>query len=136
MKELDVDADLKEQDRVQDFIRCELEKYQVSPKILFQLELAIEEIFTNIASYAYNPEIGKAKIRCSVEQDPLRVVIQFLDSGKPFDPLDREKADTSEEALMERTGGLGIFLVRENMDDVVYSYEDGKNILTVVKTLK
>lgn len=135
MKELHVDADLKEQDKVQDFIRQELSQYDVSPKILFQLELAIEEIFTNIASYAYNPEIGKATICCSVQEDPLQVTIQFLDSGRPFDPLAREKADISEDALMERTGGLGIFLVRENMDDVTYSYEDGKNILTISKTL-
>ena len=136
MKELHVDADLKELDVVQDFIRQELAKYDVSPRIMFQLELAIEEIFTNIASYAYHPEIGEATVSCAVREDPLQVTIQFLDSGKPFDPLAREKADTSKEALLERTGGLGIFLVRENMDDVEYSYENGKNILTISKTLE
>ena len=67
--------------------------------------------------------------------DPLRVVIQFLDHGKPFDPLAREDADTSEEALMERIGGLGILLVKETMDEVSYSYEEGKNILTILKKL-
>lgn len=136
MKELQVEAVLSEQDKVQDFIRGELERFDVPPKTLFQIELAVEEIFTNIASYAYNPEIGKATVGCSVEQDPLRVTIQFLDSGKPFDPLARDKADTSEDAIMERTGGLGIFLVRENMDDVKYTYENGKNILTISKTLE
>ena len=63
------------------------------------------------------------------------MVIQFLDHGKPFDPLAKEDADTSEEALMDRIGGLGILLVKETMDEVSYSYEDGKNILTILKKL-
>jgi len=136
MKEINVDADLKELDRVQDFIREELEQYDVSPKVMFQIELAVEEIYTNITSYAYHPELGKATINCSVEENPLRVTIQFLDSGKPFDPLAKDEADTSEQALLERTGGLGIFLVKKNMDDVEYTYEDGKNILTISKALE
>ena len=133
---MNVDADLKELDKVQDFIREELEQYDVSPKVMFQLELAVEEIYTNITSYAYHPELGKATINCSVEENPLRVTIQFLDSGKPFDPLAKDEADTSKQALLERTGGLGIFLVKKNMDDVEYTYEDGKNILTISKALE
>lgn len=136
MKEMNVDADLKELDKVQDFIREELEQYDVSPKVMFQLELAVEEIYTNITSYAYHPELGKATINCSVEENPLRVTIQFLDSGKPFDPLAKDEADTSKQALLERTGGLGIFLVKKNMDDVEYSYENGKNVLTISKALE
>ncbi|MCR5339470.1 MAG: ATP-binding protein [Lachnospiraceae bacterium] len=136
MSELQVEADVKELDKVQDFIREELEKYDVSMKAMYQIELAVEEIYTNISSYAYNPEVGKATINCSVAKDPLQVVIQFLDSGKPFDPLSRDEADTSSKALLERTGGLGIFLVKKNMDDVEYSYEDGKNVLTISKTLE
>ena len=136
MKAIDVDADLKDLDRVQDFIREELEQYDVSPKVLFQIELAVEEIYTNITSYAYHPKNGKATINCAVEENPLRVTIQFLDSGKPFDPLAKEDADTSEQALLERTGGLGIFLVKKNMDDVEYTYEDGKNILKISKALE
>ena len=136
MSELQVDADVKELDTVQDFIKKELEKHNVSAKVMFQIELAVEEIYTNISSYAYHPEVGQATINCSVTKDPLQVVIQFLDSGKPFDPLSRDEADTSRKALMERTGGLGIFLVKKNMDDVVYSYEDGKNVLTISKNLE
>jgi len=104
-------------------------------RTLLQLRLAVEEIFVNIASYAYSPEVGEAEIRCEVLEDPLRVVIQFLDSGTPFDPLAKEDADTSQEALMSREGGLGILLVKNTMDDVQYSYEDGKNILTILKKL-
>ena len=100
-----------------------------------QIELAVEEIFVNIASYAYDSEDGEAEVRCKVLEDPLRVVVQFLDSGKPFDPLAREDADTSEDALMGREGGLGIFLVKSTMDSVEYAYEGGKNILTIRKNL-
>ena len=62
-------------------------------------------------------------------------MVQFLDGGKPFDPLAKEDAATSEEALMAREGGLGILLVKTTMDGVQYSYEDGKNVLTIVKKL-
>ncbi len=104
-------------------------------RTMLQLRLAVEEVFVNIASYAYEQGEGEAEIRCEILEDPLRVWIQFLDSGRPFDPLAREDADTSEEALMAREGGLGILLVKTTMDDVQYSYEDGKNILTIIKKL-
>ncbi|MBO4337171.1 MAG: ATP-binding protein [Lachnospiraceae bacterium] len=135
MGQLVVAADVSELDKVQDFIAGELEDLDISPKVMYQIELAVEEIYTNISSYAYNPEVGQTTIGCSVDKDPLRVTIQFLDSGKPFDPLSRDEADTSTQALMERTGGLGIFLVKKNMDDVEYTYEDGKNVLTISKKL-
>ncbi len=135
MDRFDVDADIRYLDDVQDFVRGHLEKYEVSVKDMYQIELAVEEIFTNITSYAYNPDVGKAAIGVEVKEDPLSIIIQFLDGGKPFDPLSREEADTSVEATMNRVGGLGIFLVKKNMDNVEYSYEDGKNILTISKTL-
>ena len=63
------------------------------------------------------------------------MIIQFLDHGKPYDPLAKEDADTSPEALEAREGGLGILLVKKTMDDVQYVYEGGKNILTIQKKL-
>lgn len=100
-----------------------------------QIELAVEEIFVNIASYAYDSEDGEAEVRCKVLEDPLRVVIQFLDQGKPYDPLARGEADISKEGILSRVGGLGIHLVKKTMDDVQYVYEDGKNVLTIQKKL-
>ncbi|MBR3555713.1 MAG: ATP-binding protein [Oscillospiraceae bacterium] len=120
---------------VNDFVEEKLASYACPMRTLLQIQLAIEEIFVNIASYAYAPGEGEAEVRCEVLPDPLRVVIQFLDGGKPFDPLAQEDADTSEEALMSREGGLGILLVKTTMDDVQYSYEDGKNVLTIMKKL-
>lgn len=135
MKSLTVPARTECVDEINDFVGQELEAYDCPMKIQMQIELAIEEIFVNIASYAYQPVEGEAEIRCEVLQDPLRVVIQFLDNGKPFDPLAKEDADTTPDALEAREGGLGILLVKKTMDDVQYVYEDGKNILTIQKKL-
>ena len=135
MDSMTVKATTDELDAVTDFVEDKLAPYECPMRTMLQLRLAIEEIFVNIASYAYSPGIGEAEVRCEVLHDPLRVVIQFLDSGQPFDPLAREEADTSEEALMSREGGLGILLVKNTMDDVRYSYENGKNSLTIQKAL-
>jgi len=136
MKTLTVIAAIENLDKVNTFISERLEECGCNVrKTLMQIRLAVEEIFVNISSYAYDPTVGPAEVRCEVLKDPLRVVIQFLDKGKPFDPLAKEDADTSEEALLERDGGLGILLVKETMDDVKYEYKDGKNILTIQKNL-
>ena len=135
MENMIISAELKNLDTVTDFVLDKLEKHGCPQRVQLQVRLAVEEIFVNIASYAYDPEIGPAEVRCEVLEDPLRVVIQFLDHGKPFDPLAKEDADISEEGLMGREGGLGILLVKETMDDVKYTYEDGKNILTIIKNL-
>ena len=135
MKSLTVPARTECVDEINEFVNRELEAYDCPMGAQMQIELAIEEIFVNIASYAYKPVEGEAEIRCEVLQDPLRVVIQFLDGGKPYDPLAKEDADTSPEALEAREGGLGILLVKKTMDDVQYVYEGGKNILTIQKKL-
>ena len=135
MESLVVPARVDQLDEVTSFVLDKLDAFGCPKKIQLQIRLAIEEIFVNISSYAYHPEEGEAEIRCEVLDDPMRVIIQFLDGGTPFDPLAREDADTSEEALMAREGGLGILLVKDMMDDVQYTYEDGKNILTIVKKL-
>ncbi|MBR1741397.1 MAG: ATP-binding protein [Lachnospiraceae bacterium] len=130
-----VDAVEDSLDAVQDFVEEKLSTYGCGEKTMFQLRLAVEEIFVNIISYAYHPEIGKAEVFCEVSEDPLSVTIQFLDSGKPFDPLARDEVDLSGTLFREREGGFGIHLVKQTMDDVDYEYKDGKNILTIKKNL-
>ena len=122
-------------DAVVGFVEKQLEPFGCPMRTLLQLRLAVEEIFVNIASYAYAPGEGEAEVRCEVLEDPRRVVIRFLDGGKPFDPLAREEADTTEEGLMSREGGLGILLIKKSVDEVRYAYEDGKNVLTIRKDL-
>ncbi len=123
-------------DPVQDFVEEKLSGYGCTKKTLFQIRLAVEEIFVNIIAYAYRPDIGKAEIRCEVTENPMMVTIEFKDSGKPFDPLQQEEADTSGAMFIEKPGGFGIHLVRNTMDDVEYEYKDGKNILKIKKNLE
>lgn len=120
---------------VQQFIESELERYDCDKKALFQLEVAVEEIFINIAHYAYTPGGGMATVRCCVDGDPPQVTIQFLDNGKPFNPLAKEDADITLSAEERQIGGLGILMVKKSMDAVDYVYENGSNILTIKKTI-
>ncbi|HBZ03156.1 MAG TPA: ATP-binding protein [Lachnospiraceae bacterium] len=130
-----IDAVDEAMDIVQDFIRDRLMIYGCDKKTILQIRLAVEEIFVNIISYAYRPDIGKAEIKCDVNEKPMEITIQFMDSGKPFDPLAKEEADTSGVMFLEKPGGFGIHLVKNTMDDVEYEYKDGKNILKIKKNL-
>ena len=120
---------------VVEFVGEELARFDCPARTLYQIEVAIEEILVNIASYAGLSEADEVDVSCEVLEDPLRVVMQFADGGIPFDPLAKTDPDTSVEATMEREGGLGIFMVKQMMDDVSYAYEDGKNKLTILKHL-
>ena len=116
-----------------DFIREQLETVGCPKKIQMQIQLAVEEIFVNIASYAYAPETGMAGIAVEITEGIARII--FEDSGEPFDPLSEETPDVTLPASQRRIGGLGIFLVRKLMDGVSYEYRDGKNILTLEKRM-
>ena len=135
MKEITVPAALGELGRVTDFINEELEAQGCPLKAQMQIDIAVEEIYVNIAHYAYHPEVGEATVRCAVGGDPLQVEIQFLDSGTPYNPLAKEDPDTSLPAEERQIGGLGIYMVKKSMDHITYNYEDGKNVLTIKKNL-
>lgn len=135
MKSITVDATLENLEEVQNFIELELEKSGCPVKARMQISMAAEEIYVNIAHYAYRPGIGKATISCSVEGDPLQVILEFLDNGHPFDPLSVSDADTTLSAGERKIGGLGILLVKKSMDQIFYSYKNGQNILTLKKTI-
>lgn len=135
MKKITVPAETSQLESVNSFIDEVLDSCGCPAKIRLQVELAVEEIFVNIASYAYHPERGEAEVCVDTQDDPPTVTITFLDHGKPFNPLDKPDADTTLPASERDIGGLGILLVKKSMDDVTYSYENGKNILTITKQL-
>lgn len=134
MKDITVDATVENLEVVQNFVSQELEEQGCSMKVMMQIEIAVEEIYVNIVHYAYNPEVGKATIRCEVTDNPMQVIIQFLDSGMPFDPLAKADPDITLSAEERGIGGLGIFMVKQSMDEVNYEYVEGKNVLTIRKT--
>lgn len=135
MKSISVKAAREELDPVMDFINSFLDAYECSARSRFQIEIAVEEIFVNIASYAYPDGEGEATVSIDVEGDPQEAVMVFSDGGKPFDPLARPDADTSPEGILGRIGGLGILMTKRTMDALSYEYRDGKNVLTIRKKL-
>jgi len=100
-----------------------------------QIDIAIDELFGNIAQYAYNPETGPATVRVEVQEDPMAVIITFIDHGVPYDPLKNEDPDITLSAEERKIGGLGIFMVKKTMDEISYQYKNGQNILTIKKKL-
>ena len=133
-EEITVDASLDSVPSVTEFIDERLESREASVKAQMQIDVAIDEIFSNIARYAYGEDGGKATVRIEFKDD--LTVITFIDSGKPFDPLKREEPDVTLSAEERKAGGLGIFIVKKTMDDVKYEYSNGCNILTVTKKYK
>lgn len=135
MKEITVPAKLEELDRVTEFINGELEACGCSAREQMQIDIAVEEIYVNIARYAYHSTVGTATVRCTVGGDPLQVTIQFQDEGRFYNPLEKKDPDLTLSAEERQIGGLGIYMVKKSMDDISYEYQDGKNILTIRKNL-
>lgn len=136
MKEITVPAKLELLEYVMNFVREQLNGYGCPVRQMMQIEIAVEEIYVNIANYAYNPDVGYAVIRCEVREDPLQIEIRFMDGGRPYNPLKKEDPDISLGIEEREIGGLGIYMAKQSMDGIEYSYMDGKNILTVTKLLQ
>lgn len=136
MKELNIKATTDNLDEVLAFVNAELEERDCSPKIQMQIEVAVEELFVNIASYAYAPEIGNATVRLEALDEPHEIRITFMDEGVPYDPLKKEDPDITLAADERRIGGYGIYIVKKTMDDVQYEHKDGKNITMIIKSLE
>ena len=133
--ELEIEASTENLMEVQTFIEERLSALDCSPKAQMQIEVAVEEVFVNIANYAYAPEKGNATVRVEVGEAPVCVTITFIDRGMPYDPLAKEDPDVTMPAEDRQIGGLGVFMVKKTMDDVAYEYRDGQNILTLKKNL-
>ena len=133
MKELTIDATIENIVTVTAFIDEQLEQRDCPMKRKRQVHIAIDELFGNIAYYAYNPEIGIVTVRVEVTDNPLEVVITFIDNGIPYDPLAKVDPDITLSVEERDVGGLGIYMVKKSMDDISYKYRDGQNILRIKK---
>ena len=135
MKELEITATLKNLPKVISFVEEQTADFGCSLKVRAQINVAAEEVFVNIARYAYFPDTGPAVVRVETVREPLQVILTFLDHGKPFDPLAKQDPDLKLPLEARDPGGLGIFMLKKIMDDVSYEYKDGQNILTFTKNV-
>ena len=133
--ELTIDAARDNLREVMAFVDNWLEAHGCGIKEQTELDLSVEEIFINVASYAYAPDTGKVTIRLEYSDDPAAVTVSFTDEGKPYDPLEKEDPDVTLSSEDRQIGGLGIYLVKQLMDKEAYRYEDGKNHFSFTKYL-
>ena len=135
MKEIKFPAKLEYLDQVLEFVNEQLLAFGCTKKALMQMDIAVEEIFVNIAHYAYGNETGVATICIDTMDDPSCAEVTFSDCGIPYNPLMRPDPDITLPSDKRPIGGLGIYMVKKSMDDVQYEHKDGRNILKIQKNL-
>ncbi len=135
MKKIEIEADVNQLNDVMTFVEESLDEAGATPKTAMQVNLAVEEIFVNIAHYAYTPGKGNATIILDIDKEAGELSVQFRDSGVPYNPLEKEDPDITVPVAERQIGGLGIFMTKKVMDDVIYEHKDGQNILTLKKKL-
>ena len=135
LNELTLEAKVENLDQVLSFVDGQLEHLDCPLKIQMQIDVAVEELYVNIASYAYDSPGGSDTIRVEVLQDPQAVSITYIDHGIPYDPLKKPDPDVTLSAEERQIGGLGIYMVKKSMDGVYYEYKDGQNILRIQKNI-
>jgi serine/threonine-protein kinase RsbW len=121
--------------QILDFVALMLEEKHFPREKATQIVVAVEEIFANVAMYAYSPDVGSVRVISTVNADPLSVSITLIDQGKPFNPLLSASPDTTLPLNERMVGGLGVHIVKSFMDNMAYRYENGQNILTITKRI-
>ena len=135
MKEWTFEATIDRIPWVTDQINELLEGLDCPMKAQMQIDVAIDEVMANIASYAYEQGTGEVTVRFDFEADTRRVAITFIDTGIPYDPVAKPDPDVTLTVQEREVGGLGIYLVKKTMDEVSYVRQDGHNVLTIFKRI-
>lgn len=135
MKEVTVAAAIENIGSVTGFVDDFLDGQECSRKAKMQINIAIDEIFSNISYYAYQNETGQVTMKVDMQENPKAVCITFIDCGIPYNPLEKEDPDITLSIEEREIGGLGIYMVKKNMDEMEYEYSEGKNILVLKKYL-
>ena len=135
MVSISVPAKVESIDKVTEFVDEQLVAAECSMKASVQINVAIDEIFANIAFYAYPEGEGDVVVQIDIENDPRMAVLTFVDSGIPYNPLEKQDPDVTLSLEERQIGGLGIFIVKKSMDDMIYERKDGQNILTLRKKI-
>ncbi len=135
IKELTIEALVSNNKVVISFVNDELARLEVLNSVRVEIVTVVEEIFLNIAKYAYGDGQGDATLRMEIDEDKRTVTLTFIDSGKEFDPLAQDEPDIFLPIDERPIGGLGILMVKKMMDSASYCREDDKNLFTVTKKL-
>lgn len=135
MKELVIEARKENLGKVLAFVDEQMVSSGCSMKDQMLVDLSVEELFINVASYAYAPGTGDAVIRVMTKENPRRISITISDRGMPYNPLEKEDPDVTLSAEERKIGGLGVFMVKKSVDDIHYEYKYGQNIVTIEKNL-
>ena len=133
---LRVNADIKNLGEAKDFVHEKLGLTECSEKIKMSICLSVEEIFMNVCSYAYAPELGDVILEVTFNKNKDVVYITIIDMGVPYNPLKRDKLDIENHVKKRQVGGLGIFMTQKIMDNMTYEYTNHENRLTLEKSLK
>ena len=133
-KEIVINTQIEELERLAVFVEEVAEELGLDPELTMNLNLALEEVVSNVILYAYPREMGE-KITIMAQYDSNNLVFTITDKGKEFDPTQVEEADITLSAEDREIGGLGIYIVKNIMNEVTYQRLDGKNILTLKKTI-
>ena len=128
------DATLENVDKALNFINDKITDIPFKDKDRHHIDIAVDEIISNVARYAYGEETGKVSLK--IEYDDTGLIITVEDRGVQYNPLEKEDPDITLSADERGIGGYGIFIVKKVMDDVSYEYKDGKNIFKMRKAVK
>ncbi len=132
-RQLTMAASMENLEKATAFLDGALEEKMVPPRTALQTELALEEAYVNVVHYAYPDGAGEVTLELQTDPDDRLLTLRLMDRGVPFNPLEEAAPDLSLSAGERQVGGLGIFLVRKNMDEVFYEYVNGQNVLTMRK---
>ena len=135
MKEITVDATIENMNTVTAFVDAFLDQIACPMKSRIQINIVIDEIFGNICHYAYKDSVGAVTVRVESGNTPKAVFLTFTDNGIPYNPLDTEDPDITSSSEERKIGGLGIYLVKKNMDEMKYEYVNQQNRLWMEKRL-
>ena len=135
MKEITVDAMIENMNTVTAFVDDFLDQIACPMKSRIQINIVIDEIFGNICHYAYKDSVGAVTVRVESGNTPKAVFLTFTDNGIPYNPLDTEDPDITSSSEERKIGGLGIYLVKKNMDEMKYEYVIQQNRLWMEKRL-
>ena len=135
IKEIVLEATLENLYAVNDFIEKLIAPLGCVQEKRIQLDVAVEEIFVNIANYAYEPGQGRATVQAEIMAAPPSIRIAFIDEGRQYNPLLGEPPNLAQHLKERKVGGLGLLFVKKNVDSIDYEYRGGKNILTLWKKL-